>query len=264
MADSLRRWSIGAAEAAVKGTARVVEELPTDRSSLVAFFNKMPWRTRLKVLSLFVGLSCGVVCAVYETMMHHLLHFVWMHHGPELFKTWLPWAPHWLYIILACTILGASTGALLRGLGEPTANLPGVVQDFYENGTLDHKEAPAMVAISLTGIVGGGSLGPEAPLVSIGGGFASLVCTWLELTWAETIFITMAGTCARGSNPRPSHTPTPGRRPSQTIEDQHHRRHGATPLIQHSPPAPLLTQPPLSHTAHTADTALCSRCPHGS
>ena len=86
-----------------------------------------------------------------------------------------------------------SVGVLLRLLGEPLANLPGVVQAAHRDGLLGHEEAPAMAAISIAGIAGGGSLGPEAPLVSIGGGLASFVCIYVDLSEAETLFVTMTG-----------------------------------------------------------------------
>ena len=73
------------------------------------------------------------------------------------------------------------------------ANLPGVVLAAHRDGLLGHEEAPAMAIISLTSITAGGSLGPEAPLVSIGGGLASFVSLYVDLSEAETLFVTMCG-----------------------------------------------------------------------
>ena len=72
----------------------------------------------------------------------------------------------------------------------------GVVLQAHRDGLLGHEEAPAMAAISITSIVGAGSLGPEAPLVSIGGGLASLVSIYVDLSEAETLFVTMSGMSA--------------------------------------------------------------------
>ena len=163
------------------------------RDSAMSRLHALTWRTRLKVLSLFVGCVCGLVCAVYEVLIGFLLELVWKEQLPAALKAHVPSMPEWTYIIVICTVFGFSVGVFIHLLGEPTANLPGVVQEFYTHGKLDHREAPAMIVISQLGILGGGSLGPEAPLVSIGGGFASLVCHWLELSRAETIFITLAG-----------------------------------------------------------------------
>jgi len=50
-----------------------------------------------------------------------------------------------------------------------------------------------MAVISISSIAAGGSLGPEAPLVSIGGGLASFISGLVDLSEAETLFITMCG-----------------------------------------------------------------------
>merc|ERR1719454_964014 len=95
--------------------------------------------------------------------------------------------------MIVCCIMGPIVGLLIRLLGEPMANLPGVVLAAHRDGLLGHKEAPAMAAISIASIVGAGSLGPEAPLVSIGGGLASFVSLFVDLSEAETLFVTMCG-----------------------------------------------------------------------
>ena len=92
------------------------------------------------------------------------------------------------------------------------ANLPGVVLAAHRDGLLGHEEAPAMAIISLTSITAGGSLGPEAPLVSIGGGLASFVSLYVDLSEAETLFVTMCGmgaglgTSTRGPHRTLAHT----------------------------------------------------------
>ena len=50
-----------------------------------------------------------------------------------------------------------------------------------------------MVPISLASIAAAGSLGPEAPLVSIGGGLATEYAKWCGLGDAETLVLTMCG-----------------------------------------------------------------------
>ena len=77
-------------------------------------------------------------------------------------------------------------------LGAPTANLPGVVLEVNRDGRLSN-DVGQMVPISMMSIVAAGSLGPEAPLVSIGGGLASQYASWCELNEAETLIVTMCG-----------------------------------------------------------------------
>ena len=154
---------------------------------------KVPWRTRLMVSALIVGLLCGVVAFLYEKVLDFVLEKVW-EQGSEKYIESIPSSiPPWTFIPLVCVTFGGLTGLLIRLLGEPMANLPGVVLAAHRDGVLGHEEAPAMAAISITSIVGAGSLGPEAPLVSIGGGLASLVSLSIDLSEAETLFVTMCG-----------------------------------------------------------------------
>lgn len=164
----------------------------------MAFVGEMiartPWRIRLNILALFVGVACGIVCAVYTVVLDAVVEAVWREHGKELFLNTLGhFLPQWMYIPLVCTTLGSLTGVLIHLLGEPAANLPGVVKEIWETGKIDHLDAPRMSVVSLVNIVGGGSLGPEAALIGIGGGLASLVASVVEISQAETLFITMCG-----------------------------------------------------------------------
>jgi len=157
------------------------------------FATRVPWRARSMSLALIVGLLCGVVACVYEAIMAFALHVVWQEGGP-LFASSVPeWLPPWTYILVACTLLGGLTGVLLHVCGEPMLNLPGVVLAAHRDGQLGYEEAPAMALISITNICAGGSLGPEAALVSIGGGLATFISLFVDLSEAETLFTTMSG-----------------------------------------------------------------------
>lgn len=159
-----------------------------------AFFaNRVPWRARSMSLALIVGLLCGVVACLYELITAFVLHVVWQQGGP-LFASVLPeWLPPWTYILVVSTLLGGLTGVLLHVCGEPMNNLPGVVLAAHRDGQLGYEEAPAMALISITNICAGGSLGPEAALVSIGGGLATFISLFVDLSEAETLFTTMSG-----------------------------------------------------------------------
>ena len=159
------------------------------------FIRGLQWRTRLSGLALLVGLVCGCVCAAYTLVLEYLVDYVWIHPLPERFaETWFgSLLPSWAYIVIACTVLGFFSGLSIRLCGQPMANLPGVVKEIYDTGCIDHEDAPRMTIVSLINIVGAGSLGPEAPLVAIGGGLASLLAAVVEVSPAETLFITMCG-----------------------------------------------------------------------
>ena len=70
------------------------------------FAERVPWRARVTTLSLFVGLSTGVVCFLYDTVMEFCLELVWKQGGP-LYASYLPeMIPSWTYILVVCTVLG--------------------------------------------------------------------------------------------------------------------------------------------------------------
>ena len=157
------------------------------------FANRVPWRARSMSLALIVGLLCGVVACVYEASMAFAVHAVWQQGGPLVASVLPEWLPPWTYIAVVCTLLGGLTGVWLHLCGEPMANLPGVVLAAHRDGQLGYEEAPAMALISITNICAGGSLGPEAALVSIGGGLATFISLFVDLSEAETLFTTMSG-----------------------------------------------------------------------
>ena len=137
---------------------------------LSEFAKTMQWRTRLAALALAVGLCCGPVCTIYTLVMEFLIDKVWKEIPEMLFEEGVfAKFPNWAYIIFVCTFLGALSGLAIRQFGPPLLNLPGTVKEIYETGCIDHEDAPRMFVISLVNILGAGSLGPEAPLVAIGG-----------------------------------------------------------------------------------------------
>ena len=141
-----------------------------------------------------VSILCCMLARCVPKINDDLLHVLRRETGPELFVSYLGnILPTWCYIPLACIALGSLNGLLIKCLGEPSANLPGVVKEIYDHGKIDWADSPRMAVVSLTSIVAAGSLGPEAPLVAIGGGLASFVCRYVRLSEAETLFITMCG-----------------------------------------------------------------------
>ena len=109
-----------------------------------------------------VGTTCGVVATAYEVVMDRLIDGVWKELGPSVMGPIAQGAgTEWLWIPIVCTSLGALTGALIRQLGEPLANLPGTVLSIHRDGRLPYDEAPSMALISIASIVAAGSLGSE-------------------------------------------------------------------------------------------------------
>ena len=148
------------------------------------YFANMPWRGRVLSLALIVGLLCGVVAVLYEMVMDFTIELVW-EGGYEVFIEQFPSAPPYLYIMLVCCTLGPMVGILITLLGEPMANLPGVVLAAHKDGLLGHgrrRDGRNFDRVHRRRRLArsGGATRP------IGGGLASLVSIFVDLTEAET------------------------------------------------------------------------------
>ena len=127
------------------------------------------------VLAFVVGIACGISAYVYYFVLELLLDLVWKT-LPEKYivDVWPEWA-HVLWIPLVGFTLVICVGLSVLFLGDP-GDLPYTIKCVHEKGYIAMSHVMPMVAASLFSIVGGGSLGPEAPLVAVCaalGGFIS-------------------------------------------------------------------------------------------
>lgn len=127
------------------------------------------------VLAVVVGIVCGTVAFVYYYVLELLLEVIWKT-LPEKYvrDTWPEWA-HVLWIPLVGFILCIGVGVSVVFLGDP-GDLPYTIKCVHDKGYLEMSHVLPMVAASQFSILGGGSLGPEAPLVAVCaalGGFIS-------------------------------------------------------------------------------------------
>ena len=126
-------------------------------------------------MALVIGIVCGVAAWAYYAILEYALAFIW-HKLPKMIiiGKW----PEWAYV-LWIPIVGL-TSAIFVGLsvimlGEP-GDLPYTVKAVHDHGYMEIDHALPMVAASQFSLIGGGSLGPEAPLVAVCaclGGFIS-------------------------------------------------------------------------------------------
>jgi len=127
------------------------------------------------VLAIVIGIVCGVAAYVYYFFLELLLDVCWKT-LPEKFviDVWPESAYVW-WIPLAGFSMCLGVGLTVMYLGDP-GDLPYTIKCVHEKGYIAMSHVPPMVLASLFSIVGGGSLGPEAPLVAICaalGGFIS-------------------------------------------------------------------------------------------
>ena len=122
-----------------------------------------------------IGVFCGLVAYVYYFLLEELLELLW-HTIPERYiEPHLPEAWHWIWIPLLGWIMAVGVGASVLVLGEP-GDLSYTVQCVHDKAYIGMDHVLPMLLASQFSILGGGSLGPEAPLVAI---CARCVCVFL-------------------------------------------------------------------------------------
>lgn len=126
------------------------------------------------VLGITIGCMCGVLAFVYYTILEWLLEFLWRTVPEFYLMEYVPVEYHWMWIPTLGLTMALGVGLSVRYLGEP-GDLSYTVQCVHDKAYIDMNHVLPMVAASQFSILGGGSLGPEAPLVAICAAFAGFV-----------------------------------------------------------------------------------------
>uniref|UniRef100_A0A7S4R3D3 Chloride channel protein n=1 Tax=Ditylum brightwellii TaxID=49249 RepID=A0A7S4R3D3_9STRA len=127
------------------------------------------------ILAISIGIVCGVAAYFYYIVLFGLLDFTW-HWIPEklIIGKW-PEELYVMWIPIVGFLMAAGVGFSVVLLGEP-GDLAYTIKCVHEKAYISMSHVMPMVAASQFSILGGGSLGPEAPLVAICaalGGFVS-------------------------------------------------------------------------------------------
>ncbi len=97
---------------------------------------------------------------------------------------------HWWWIVIAAAA-GVVVG-LLRRLTRLPDQLPGMFDELQE-GRVDTRFVPALVAVSTVSLIGGSSLGPEKALGAMGGGVGTWLARRRALSEEDSSVNTLAG-----------------------------------------------------------------------
>ena len=121
------------------------------------------------------------------------LTFIWL---TGLSQSWYGepgqgWFEGRAWWIAAAAAAGLVVGIMRRVLRVP-AETPGLVEDL-ESEHVDVRLAPSLVAVSAVSLLGGASLGPEAALGQMGGGFAGWLSQRRGLNDEDTKSMTLSG-----------------------------------------------------------------------
>mmetsp|Transcript_4606 Transcript_4606/g.6758 ORF Transcript_4606/g.6758 Transcript_4606/m.6758 type:complete len:521 (+) Transcript_4606:147-1709(+) len=118
------------------------------------------------IVALVMGTICGVSAFVYYKILWGILAFVW-HTVPN--NLIIPYFPEWswvLWIPIVGFTMAVCLGLTVKYMGEP-GDLAYTVKCVHEKAYISMDHCMPMVCASQFSIIGGGSLGPEAPLVAI-------------------------------------------------------------------------------------------------
>jgi len=118
------------------------------------------------VVAAVVGVVCGISANIYYRVLEWGLNFFWKTLPKQIIiPSWSEWAyPLWIPIV--GIFMAINLGLSVKYLGDP-GDLPTTVKAIHEKGFLGMDHCLPMVVSSLFSIIGGSSVGPEAPLVAI-------------------------------------------------------------------------------------------------
>ena len=167
----------GSVPVSTEKKSKTVKYLKRTRSTFVEdFISLSPGSIpQSVVVAAIIGIICGVAANIYYMVLEWFLEFLWKT-LPDTFVvgTWPEWA-YPLWIPLIGLIMAIGVGVTVAFVGEP-GDLAFTIKAVHEKSYLSMDHCMPMVLASQFSILGGGSLGPEAPLVAICaclGGFVS-------------------------------------------------------------------------------------------
>lgn len=150
------------------------------------------------VAAVLIGVLCGVAAFLYYQSLWWLLDVFWKQ-LPEMtgFRTHVPEEFWWLWIPLIGFSMAVLVGLSVVYLGEP-GDLAYVVKVVHKDAYIHESHMIPMIAASQFSIIGGGSLGPEAPLVAVCAGVAGFISRKVFKTKNKNVLRkhTLMGMCA--------------------------------------------------------------------
>jgi H+/Cl- antiporter ClcA len=135
---------------------------------------------RLLVLVVLLGAISAVITFAFVVLVHRGTELVWEN---TTLSTRLD--PR-LFTLLICTLGGLLVGLLVRLFGDHPGIFAELMLEFGRTGRFEYRNAPGMVITALVSLIGGASLGPEAPLADACGGTGTWLADRLKLNDQET------------------------------------------------------------------------------
>ena len=140
------------------------------------------------IYALILGALIGALTWFFLWAVHFSIDFIWV---------WLPQTVDIIYLpLIICTAGGFLVGLCKKYFG----NVPGVLsvelQELKKNKRADYKNLPGVAISSFLPLIFGGSIGPEAALVSILSGLSTWIADQIKLTAKNVKVYTEIGAAA--------------------------------------------------------------------
>ncbi len=129
------------------------------------------------LIATIIGITTGILVCIYYSILYGILDLVWSAIPKAIFAPFVPTSLHWLWIPIVILPLSIFVGLPVHYLGDP-GDLKVTVGRVHRNAYVPLSWGPPMILASLASIVGAGSLGPEAPLITI----CATIAGWVSRT----------------------------------------------------------------------------------
>lgn len=156
--------------------------------------------TQLHVWSLLIGAVVGTAITGYQYALQALVDAVWHKLVDAIVRTGVfgPQFPlyniNWMIPVTLGGLVGGVMLSVCRRLSLQTGTIVHAIQGVHDPGHIDIKLLLPMLLVSLVTITAGGSAGPEAAVIVMGGALMSLLGhTFLQQPMRERRIITLCG-----------------------------------------------------------------------
>ncbi|WP_351222584.1 chloride channel protein [Streptomyces sp. NPDC002133] len=152
---------------------------------------RSPGYLRTLVFCAVIGIPVSLVAFWFLVALHQLEHLLWVH-LPEV----LGWSlPPWWWPLLLLPVAGLVVGLVFTRMAGAGGHVPAY---GLHAGGASSKALPGVVIAALASLPLGAVLGPEAPLIAVGGGLALLFRDLVrkEATPQSTALLGAAGAAA--------------------------------------------------------------------
>jgi H+/Cl- antiporter ClcA len=117
---------------------------------------------RIIPLSAILGVAIGLFGTAFYLVWHAMQHAVWEHFENPLNRIWIS------------GLIGLIIGLIIWKLWDP-GNMGDIISHFHHKGKLPAEDNKPIIPISLVGLVGGSSAGPEGVLTQVCGSMGAWV-----------------------------------------------------------------------------------------